>query len=200
MENQIVWEIIEQELIPHEPEKKSTSVLWSFRNPNELSRLLWNKDLFYLKNGNNEAKKNVLSLHNIHATSFLKDGLEKLLTIWVGKVLKKSNLEARLSNWKHIWTKLTYKKIHIKTRTDPEEVYSNLKIVKLMRVKNEDGYRQELIYEICVKRTDGKGSWLSTGIESYRIKINLTALTLIILSIEVLKPDTIITDPFIGIM
>ncbi|GJY88777.1 hypothetical protein Tco_0503405 [Tanacetum coccineum] len=158
MENQIVWESREQKLIPQEPDKEALVFLSPQRNPNEPPRLLWNKDLFYLKNGNNEAKKYVLSLHKTHATSFLKDGLEKLLTIWVGKVLKKSNLEARLSNWKHIWTKLAYKKIHIKTRTGPKEVYSNSKIVKLMRVKNEDGYRQELMYEICVKRTDGKAN------------------------------------------
>ncbi|GKE36223.1 hypothetical protein Tco_1459628, partial [Tanacetum coccineum] len=38
------------------------------------------------------------------------------------------------------------------------------------------------------------------GIESYQIKINLTAPTLVIPGIEELEPYTIIIDPFIGIV
>ncbi|GJV15643.1 hypothetical protein Tco_1360966 [Tanacetum coccineum] len=47
------------------------------RNPNEPSRYLYNKDLFFLKNGNTEEKKYMLSLHKIHATSFPKEDLEE---------------------------------------------------------------------------------------------------------------------------
>ncbi|GJY11892.1 hypothetical protein Tco_0381201 [Tanacetum coccineum] len=47
------------------------------RNPNEPSRYLYNKDLFFLKNGNTEEKKYMLSVHKIHATSFPKEDLEE---------------------------------------------------------------------------------------------------------------------------
>ncbi|GKG42904.1 hypothetical protein Tco_0479588, partial [Tanacetum coccineum] len=49
LENQIVWE----------------------------NRYLYNKDLFFLKNGNTKEKRYVLSLHKIHAISFPKEDLEE---------------------------------------------------------------------------------------------------------------------------
>ncbi|GJY52544.1 hypothetical protein Tco_0443391 [Tanacetum coccineum] len=49
------------------------------RDLNAPSRYLFNKDLFFLRNGNTDAKKYILSLHKIHATSFPEDDLEELL-------------------------------------------------------------------------------------------------------------------------
>ncbi|GJT20022.1 putative reverse transcriptase domain-containing protein [Tanacetum coccineum] len=67
--------------------KKDTLVLYGpQRNPNKPPRYLYNKDLFYLKHGNTKEKKYVLSLHNIHATSFLENDLEDKLTRWVQRI------------------------------------------------------------------------------------------------------------------
>ncbi|GJT56899.1 zf-CCHC domain-containing protein [Tanacetum coccineum] len=161
---------------------------------------LWNKDLLYLKNGNIEAKKYVLSLHKIHATPFREDDLEEILTRWV--------------------------------------VYSNQKVIEVIRVKNEQGgpdFMEEIVvkkadekayifsesdykylnknyiedmYLFCLKReVDHNNGLLNSlivfimscviwervhdyqlGTKSYPININLTAQTLIIPGIEALEP------------
>ncbi|GJS71784.1 hypothetical protein Tco_0704625 [Tanacetum coccineum] len=51
-------------------------------NPNEPPRYLHNKDLFFLKNGNNEEKKFILSLHRIHVERFPKVDLEEKMNHW----------------------------------------------------------------------------------------------------------------------
>ncbi|GKC55542.1 hypothetical protein Tco_1078287, partial [Tanacetum coccineum] len=80
MENQIFWESREEDLmIPH---KKALVFFGPQRDPNKPPRYLYNKDLFYLKHGNSETKKYVLSLHMIHATSFSENDLEEHLTRW----------------------------------------------------------------------------------------------------------------------
>ncbi|GKD00025.1 hypothetical protein Tco_1170299 [Tanacetum coccineum] len=46
-------------------------------NPNERPRYLYNKDLFFLKNGTTKEKKYVLSLYKIHATLFPEEDFEE---------------------------------------------------------------------------------------------------------------------------
>ncbi|GKD93199.1 hypothetical protein Tco_1373036, partial [Tanacetum coccineum] len=83
----------------------------STRNPNEPPRYLYNKDLFFLKNGNTEEKKYVLALHKIHAKLFLEADLEEMINCWVQKEFKNFNEDARLSiqHWKDSWHKRVYK-------------------------------------------------------------------------------------------
>ncbi|GKB40944.1 hypothetical protein Tco_0885886 [Tanacetum coccineum] len=67
MENHIVWESRQEDI------RQSTKPLIFYgpqRNPNEPPRYLYNKELFFLKNGNTKGKKYILSLHKIHAESF----------------------------------------------------------------------------------------------------------------------------------
>ncbi|GJY78229.1 hypothetical protein Tco_0484030 [Tanacetum coccineum] len=52
-------------------------------NPNEPLRYLYNKDLFFLKNGNTKEKKYVLSLQKIHAEPFLEADLEEMMNRWI---------------------------------------------------------------------------------------------------------------------
>ncbi|GKE17867.1 hypothetical protein Tco_1425444, partial [Tanacetum coccineum] len=52
------------------------------RDPNAPARYLFNKDLFFFRNGNTEAKKYIISLHKFHETLFLEDDLEELLKRW----------------------------------------------------------------------------------------------------------------------
>ncbi|GJS57913.1 putative reverse transcriptase domain-containing protein [Tanacetum coccineum] len=75
MENQIVWESRQQD-IPHTIPK--TLIFYGpQRNLNEPPRPLYNKDLFFLKYGNTEEKKYILSLYKIHAKEFPKPDLEE---------------------------------------------------------------------------------------------------------------------------
>ncbi|GKD48549.1 hypothetical protein Tco_1277525, partial [Tanacetum coccineum] len=52
-------------------------------NPNEPLRYLYNKDLFFLKNGNTKEKKYVLSLQKIHAEPFPEADLEEMMNRWI---------------------------------------------------------------------------------------------------------------------
>ncbi|GJV17687.1 hypothetical protein Tco_1363010 [Tanacetum coccineum] len=137
-------------------------------------------------------------------------------------------------------------------KIDPDEVFSNKKIVEIIKVVHHDAYMQELIDEVCVKRFDDKSYlflesdfkylnkndikdmyyicmrrrndpqytalikvllvfirscviWemvhdFQLGIESYQIKVNLTAPTITFPGIETLLLYSIIADPFVGII
>ncbi|GKD76032.1 hypothetical protein Tco_1334314, partial [Tanacetum coccineum] len=95
IENQIVWES------RHEDIRRSKPYVPVFygpqRNPNEPPRYLYNKDLFFLKYGNSEEWKYVLSLYKIHVVPFLKEYLEEKMNHWAKKEFKTFNEEARLS-------------------------------------------------------------------------------------------------------
>ncbi|GJR92898.1 retrotransposon protein, putative, unclassified [Tanacetum coccineum] len=65
MENQIMWESRQEDI--RRPIPKPLVFYGPQRNPNKPPRYLYNKDLFFLKNGNTKEKKYVLSLHKIHA-------------------------------------------------------------------------------------------------------------------------------------
>ncbi|GJS58557.1 hypothetical protein Tco_0653341 [Tanacetum coccineum] len=105
MKNQIVWEsrqedirrLIPRPLVFFEPQ----------RNPNEPPRHFYNKDIFFLKNGNTKGKKYILSLHKIHAERFPEADLEEKMNHWVCKEFKNFNKDARLSiqHWKDSWHK-----------------------------------------------------------------------------------------------
>ncbi|GJZ10215.1 hypothetical protein Tco_0544974 [Tanacetum coccineum] len=101
-------------------------------------------------------------------------------------------------------------------KIDPDEVFSNKKIVEIIKVVHHDAYKQELIDEVCVKRSDDESYLFSEsdfncviwemvhdfqlGIESYHIKVNLTAPTITFPGIETLLLYSIIADPFVGII
>ncbi|GJR12974.1 hypothetical protein Tco_0795626 [Tanacetum coccineum] len=105
-----------------------------FRNaeedPNEPPRYLYNKDLFFLKNGNTEEKKYILSLHKIYAELFPEADLEEKMNRWVQKEFKNFNEDARLSiqHWKDSWHKRVYKQNQRKVKDNPEDYFSNHRI------------------------------------------------------------------------
>ncbi|GJZ91011.1 hypothetical protein Tco_0662938 [Tanacetum coccineum] len=195
------------------------------RNPNESPMYLYNKDLIYLKNGNPEENKYVLLSHKIHATSFPENDLEERLTRWVRKVFKSFNKEAQLSiqHWKDSWHKRFYINKQRKERYDPKEVFSDHKIVEVVRITTNQKYGIDFMEEIFVKRDDNKLDRFSEadfknlnkddiedmyylclngklGIESYQTKVNLTAPTLTIHGIEKLNLYSIVDEPFVGII
>ncbi|GKE44282.1 hypothetical protein Tco_1471566, partial [Tanacetum coccineum] len=83
MNNQIVWESRQEDVTPQVPEKPAQVFQGCERDPNAPTRYLYNKDLFFLNNGNTKARMYVLSLHKIHATSFPENDLEEVLKRWV---------------------------------------------------------------------------------------------------------------------
>ncbi|GKB82002.1 hypothetical protein Tco_0948897 [Tanacetum coccineum] len=128
MENQIVRESRAEYLTVQVPNKIASIYQGCDRNPNAPTRYLYNKDIFYLKYGNSETRKYVLSLHKIHAISFPENDLEELKPIWA--------------------------RVH--------------------------DYQLEL--------------------ESYQLKVNLTAPILMVPGIEDLTPYSIITLPVVGLI
>ncbi|GKC03234.1 hypothetical protein Tco_0994844 [Tanacetum coccineum] len=186
MNNQVVWESRQPDIL-----RQPTQVFQvCARDPNAPTRYLYNKDLFYLRNGNTEARKYVLSLHKIHATSFPEDDLEEFKT--------RSDPYEFFSN----------KNIIDIVRVKHHEVYGHEQIDEVCMKRNDDKYYTfaesdfkslnkndiEDMYYICLRERDNSQLialrkaliifirscviWervhdLQLGIESYQIKIIL---------------------------
>nr|GEV87423.1 hypothetical protein [Tanacetum cinerariifolium] len=116
MENQIVREsrkedirrLVPRPLVFYGPQ-------WNLDEP---PMYLYNKDPFFLKNGNTEEKKYILSLHKIKAERFTEADLEEKINRWVRKEFKNFNEDARLSiqHWKDSWHKSVCKQNQRKVR------------------------------------------------------------------------------------
>ncbi|GJZ83835.1 hypothetical protein Tco_0649008 [Tanacetum coccineum] len=95
MENQMVWESRQEDI--RQPILRPLIFFRPQRNLNEPPRYLYNKDLFFLKNGNTKEKKYILSLYKIHAERFLEADLEEKMNRWVHKEFKNFNEDTQLS-------------------------------------------------------------------------------------------------------
>ncbi|GJU19038.1 hypothetical protein Tco_1147004 [Tanacetum coccineum] len=104
--------------------------------------------------------------------------------------------------------------------SNADEVYSYQKIVEVIRIQYDQGYGQEFMKEIIVKRADGEMSSFSesdykylnknyiedlylmclNGKINYQIKVNLTAPKLTFPGIEDKIPYRIIDLPFVGLI
>ncbi|GJW74723.1 hypothetical protein Tco_0134093 [Tanacetum coccineum] len=204
MENQIVWESRQQDIIRTIP--KTLIFYGPQRNPNEPPRPLYNKDLFFLKYGNTEEKKYILSLHKIHAKEFLEPDLEKKLNRWVRKEFKTFNEDARLSiqHWKDSWIIEV-----VRIVTDQPHGLDFMEQILVMRA-NDKPYSfskadfkylnkndiEDLYYLCRSKEIDNR----KLGIESYQMKVNLTAPILTFLGIEEHAPYTILDEPQMGLI
>ncbi|GJW56852.1 hypothetical protein Tco_0103583 [Tanacetum coccineum] len=125
------------------------------RNPNALTRYLYNKYIFYLKYGNSKTRKYVLALHKIHVIPFPKNDLEELKSRWVRKVIKKIKHDTLFIIGKVCWLRFLTIRGKLVKRSDPYEVFSDQKIVELIRIPYDQGYGKEFMKEIIVKRVDG---------------------------------------------
>ncbi|GJU33851.1 hypothetical protein Tco_1182205, partial [Tanacetum coccineum] len=204
--------------------------------------------------GNTKKKRYVLSLYKIHAISFPEKDLEEKLIRWVRKEFKTFNEEARLSiqHWADTWHKRMYKLNNMKVKDNPEELFSDHRIVEVVRVRTEQQYGLDYMNQIIMMRENDKPYSFSEadfkhlnkndiedmyylclnkkvnyhenkllnslmtfiksrviwervhdfhrGIESYQIKINLTAPTLIFPGIEACDPYSIVDEPRLGLI
>ncbi|GJV63469.1 hypothetical protein Tco_1474297 [Tanacetum coccineum] len=156
MENKIVWERRQQDIPCTIP--KTLIFYGPQRNPNEPPRPLYNKDLFFLKYGNTEEKKYILSLHKIHAEEFLEPDLEEKLNRWVWKEFNTFNEDAQLSiqHWKDSWHKRAYKQNQKKVKKNPEDYYSNQMITEVVRIVTDQPHGLDFMKQILVMRANDK--------------------------------------------
>ncbi|GJR66673.1 hypothetical protein Tco_0012738 [Tanacetum coccineum] len=124
-------------------------------NLNEPPRYLYNKDLFFLKHGNTEEKKYILSLHKIHAERFPEADLEEKMNRWVRKAFKTFNEEARLTiqHWKHSWHKRVYNQNQRKVRDNPEDYFSKHKITEVVRITTDQPHGLDFLELKHMSRT-----------------------------------------------
>ncbi|GKD28548.1 hypothetical protein Tco_1239326 [Tanacetum coccineum] len=83
--------------------------------------------------------------------------------------------------------KRMYKIKHRKVRDDLEEVFSDYKIVEVIKVTSNKQYGLDFMERIV-------------DVESYQIKINLIAPTLTFLGIEACNPFSIVDKPTVGLI
>nr|GFB04976.1 hypothetical protein [Tanacetum cinerariifolium] len=117
----------------------------------------------------------------------------------VRKTIKRFNYARYVvDHWKRLWAKKSHIIGELKKRDNPKEVYSTKRIVDVIRVQFDQGYEQEYMKEIMVKRVDGEYKSFTEsdskiyvirervhdyqlGLESFQQKVNLTAPTLTLL-------------------
>ncbi|GJU90584.1 retrovirus-related pol polyprotein from transposon TNT 1-94 [Tanacetum coccineum] len=142
------------------------------------------------KYGNTEERSYILSLHKIHVVPFLEDDLEE----------KRYKLNQR------------------RVRDNPEEYFSNQRIIEVVRITIDQQHRLDYMEQIIVMRENDKPNSFSEAdfkypnkndiddlyylylnkklrIESYQIRENLTALTLTFPGIEAHDPYSIMDKP-----
>ncbi|GKA95427.1 hypothetical protein Tco_0817465 [Tanacetum coccineum] len=191
----MVDEIKEILISPH-PRKTTPLVQSCQRDPEAPTLSLINQDLLYLKKGSSGPEKIVLSLHKFPAIIFNDDDIEE-----------------RTSRWKQ--------KEHGKPN---EEVYSNSKIIQVIKTYWELGHEHKFITKIVARRANecivsitepdyknlnkndiedmyllimnGKvPDYAETGLLCYQQKVNLTAPTISFPGVKKHKMFSIIYEP-----
>ncbi|GJT70313.1 hypothetical protein Tco_1029599 [Tanacetum coccineum] len=126
------------------------------RDPEAPALSLINKDLLYLKKGNSGPEKIVLSLHKFPAIVFNDDDIKERTSRWVNKCIKKFNPYARygVENWKNPHAKIFYIRRQKEPGRPKEEIYSNSKIVQVIKTFWELGHEHKFITEIVARRAN----------------------------------------------
>nr|GEX92955.1 retrovirus-related Pol polyprotein from transposon TNT 1-94 [Tanacetum cinerariifolium] len=184
LKSEIVWESRKEILVSLHPRKPTPIVLSCQRDPEAPTLSLINQDLLYLKKGNSGPEKIVLSLHKFPIVVFNNDDIEE-----------------RTSRWKE--------------PVKPKEViYSNSKIIQVIKTYWELGHEHKFITEIIARRAnkfivsitkpDFKNLNKNDIEDMYLLimnsKVNLTAPTISFLEIEKHEMFSIIYEPVHGII
>ncbi|GJV11982.1 hypothetical protein Tco_1353523 [Tanacetum coccineum] len=136
-------------------------------------------------------------------------------------------LEVCVEHWKNIWVKQFHIKRQKEQRENPKRLYSDSKIVEVIRTSYELGHEHKFITKIIVRRANGKIDpiiepdykylnkndiedfycviWervhdFQLGMESYQQKVNLTASIITFPGIEEYEQFTITPEPVIGMI
>ncbi|GJX57319.1 hypothetical protein Tco_0287216 [Tanacetum coccineum] len=116
--------------------KKMADEILRQRYPEAPALSLINQDLLYLKKGSSGPEKIVLSLHEFPAIIFNDDDIEEQTSRW--------NPHA----------KIFYIKKQKEPRKPKEEVYSNSKIIQVIKTYWELGHEHKFIIEIVARRAN----------------------------------------------
>ncbi|GKB97373.1 hypothetical protein Tco_0983510 [Tanacetum coccineum] len=225
LESDIVWESKKEILESPHPRKITPLVISCQRDPEAPALSLINQDLLYLKKGSSGPEKIVLSLHKFPAVVFNDDDIEERTSRWVNKCVKKFNPYARygVKHWKNLHAKIFY----IRKQKEPEKakevVYSNSKIIQIVKTYWKLGHEHKFITEIVARRvnecivsiTEPDFKNLNKNaiedmylliingklrFESYQQKVNLTAPIISFPGIEKHRMFSIIHEPVYGII
>ncbi|GJV77868.1 hypothetical protein Tco_1509452 [Tanacetum coccineum] len=118
---------------------------------------LVNLRLLYLNKGSSGPEKIVMSLPKFPAVIFSDDDIDKTTSRWVDKCVKKFNPYARynVEHWKNPHAKIFYIKKQKEPGKPKEVVYSNSKIVQIIKTYWELGHEHKFITEIIARRANG---------------------------------------------
>ncbi|GKC66366.1 hypothetical protein Tco_1098964 [Tanacetum coccineum] len=156
LKSDIVWESRKEILVSLHP-RKTTPLVQSCQRDSEAPPLsLINPDLLYLKKGSSGPEKIVLSLHKFPAIIFNDDDFEERTSRWVNKCVKKFNPYARygVEHWKNPHAKIFYIRKQKEPGKPKEVIYSNLKIIQLIKTYWELGREHNFITEIVARRAN----------------------------------------------
>ncbi|GKC60101.1 hypothetical protein Tco_1087699, partial [Tanacetum coccineum] len=131
LQSDIVWESRKEILVSSHPQK-TTPLIQSCQRDLEAPALsLINQDLLYLKK-------------------------EKRTSIWVNKCVKKFNPYARygVEHWKNPHVKIFYIRKQKEHGKPKEEVYSNSKIIQVIKTYWEMGHEHKFVTEIVARRAN----------------------------------------------
>nr|GEW55674.1 putative ribonuclease H-like domain-containing protein [Tanacetum cinerariifolium] len=129
LKSDIIWES-RKEILVSPYSRKTTPLVLSYQiDPEAPAPSLINQYLFYLKKGNSGPEKIVLSLHKFPIVVFNDDDIKERTSRWVNKKQKEPG--------------------------KPKEViYSNLKIVQVIKTYWELGHEYKFITEIIARRAN----------------------------------------------
>ncbi|GJW39561.1 hypothetical protein Tco_0065406 [Tanacetum coccineum] len=128
LKNDIMWESRKEILTSSFPPKPTPVVQSYQRDPKALALSLVNQEFLYLKKGNSGPDKFVLSLHKFLAVIFPNDDIEERTSRWVDKQKE--------------------------TGKQKEEVYSNSKIVQVIKTTSKLEHEHKFVIEIISRRAN----------------------------------------------
>ncbi|GJR52055.1 retrovirus-related pol polyprotein from transposon TNT 1-94 [Tanacetum coccineum] len=156
LKSDIVWESRKEILVSPHPRKTTPLVQSCQRDPEAPPLSLINQDLLYLKKGSSGPEKIVLSLHKFPAIIFNDDDIEERTSRWVNKCVKKFNPYARygVEHWKNPHAKIFYIRKQKEPGKPKEVIYSNSKIIQVIKTYWELGHEHKFITEIVARRAN----------------------------------------------
>ncbi|GKE50757.1 hypothetical protein Tco_1485913 [Tanacetum coccineum] len=154
LQSDIVWESRKEILVSPHPRKTTPLVQSCQRDPEAPTLSLINQDLLYLKKGSSGPEKIVLSIHKFPGIIFNDDDIEERTSRWVNKCVKKFNPYARygVEHWKNPYAKIFYIRKQKEPGKPKEEVYSNSKIIQVIKTYWELGHEYKFVTEIVARR------------------------------------------------
>ncbi|GKB13952.1 hypothetical protein Tco_0847875, partial [Tanacetum coccineum] len=126
------------------------------QNPEAQALSLINQDLLYLNKGSSGPEKIVLSLHKFPAIIFKDDDIEERTSRRVNKCVNKFNPYARygVEHWKNPHAKIFYIRKQKEPGKPKEEVYSNSKIIQVIKTYWKLGHEYKFVIEIVTRRAN----------------------------------------------